>query len=57
MLLAERLSQAKARFERAMAAARKQYLDDLDEAVKKATKAGQLDDAVRIRELRSLASR
>jgi len=45
--------QAKARYERATAAARKQYLADLDEAIKKATKAGQLDDAVRIRELKA----
>src|SRR5262245_58916597 len=43
---------AKARYEEALAAARKQYLADLDEAVKKATQAGELDDAVLIRKLR-----
>jgi hypothetical protein len=44
--------EAKARYEQAVTAARKQYLADLDEAIKKATQAGELDDAVKIRGLK-----
>src|SRR5205814_859687 len=44
---------AKTRFDEAVAAARKRYLEDLEEAVKKATQPGDLNDAVLIRELKA----
>lgn len=50
----EEAKQAKTRFDEAMAAAKKQYLKDLDLCLKAALKAEQLDEAIRIRAWREL---
>jgi hypothetical protein len=50
----EQLQKAAAEYEKAAAAARKEYLEDLANAQKVATKAEKLDEAIRIRDLRAV---